>query len=149
MIGINAYAHRVLAAAATAITVAGLGCHSGNGPTDIAGPFGADEPAAVVVISDAPAEFLPKVVTVKAGATVEWRNTGGISHSVEFLSEDAPEGMASSHSRLLAPHQTYTRTFGVPGTYTYACRFHCINGMVGKIVVVADQRVPKAAAESR
>ena len=138
MIGITPNMHRVLAAVAVAITVAGLGCRSGSSPVT-AGPGGRHEPAAVIVISDAPAEFMPNALTIRAGDTVEWRNTGGIAHSVEFVGEVAPEGTASSQSGIMAPNETYSYTFKVPGTYAYICRFHVINGMVGKIVVLADQ----------
>ncbi len=125
-------------AVAAATAVAAFGCRTGGSPVT-PGPAARPAPAAVVVISDAPAEFMPSALTIKAGDTVEWRNTGGITHSVEFVGEAPPEGTASSQSGILAPNETYTYTFKVPGTYTYICRFHVINGMIGKIVVLADE----------
>ena len=136
MIGMTPNRYRVLAAVA-AIAVVGLAPRISPAA---AGPRGREEPAEVIVISDAPGEFMPRTVTVRVGDTVEWRNTGGIAHSVEFVGEAPPEGTASSESGIMAPAETYSYTFKVPGTYTYVCRFHVINGMVGKIVVVADQR---------
>ena len=69
---------------------------------------------------------------------MEWRNTGGIAHSVEFVGEALPEGTASSQSGVMAPGKTYSFTFNAPGSYAYICRFHVINGMIGKIIVVPD-----------
>jgi plastocyanin len=114
-----------------------------------AGPGGREEPAAVIVISDAPGEFMPKTVTVKVGDTVEWSNTGGIAHSVEFVGEKLPEGTASSQSGVMAPSKSYSFTFTAPGSYPYICRFHVINGMIGKIVVIPDQPASGTTAGTR
>jgi plastocyanin len=148
MIGITPNMHRVLAAVAAATAVAGFGCRTGSSPVT-AGTGGRQEPAAVVVISDAPAEFMPSALTIRAGDTVEWRNTGGIAHSVEFVGEAPPEGTASSQSGTMAPNEIYSYTFKVPGTYAYVCRFHVINGMVGKIVVLADEPASGSTAGTR
>lgn len=107
------------------------GCNSGESPTTASGI----KPAVVVLISDHPAEFEPQIITIRAGDTVEWRNTGGISHSVEFLGGQGPEAVSLSSSHLMIPGGSYMRTFTAPGTYLYGCRFHLINGMAGKIVV--------------
>jgi plastocyanin len=109
---------------------------------------GRKEPAVLIVISDVPGEFMPKTVKVKVGDTVEWRNTGGIAHSVEFVGEALPEGTASSQSGVMAPGKTYSFTFNAPGSYAYICRFHVINGMIGKIVVVPDQPASGTTADT-
>jgi len=136
---------RVLAAVVALIAVASAGCRTGSNPVT-AGPGGRAEPAAVIVISDTPAEFMPNALTIRVGDTVEWRNTGGSSHSVEFVGETLPQGTASSESGLMLPHETYSYTFKAPGSYAYICRFHVINGMVGKVVVVADHPASGATA---
>ena len=148
MIWITPNVHRVLAVVATATAVAGFGCRTASSPV-ASGPGGRQEPAAVVVISDAPAEFMPSALTIRAGDTVEWRNTGGIAHSVEFVGEAAPEGTASPQSGIMAPNDTYSYTFKAPGTYTYVCRFHVINGMTGKVVVLADEPASGTTADTR
>jgi plastocyanin len=135
MIEMNPNMHRVLAAVA-AIALVALAPRISPA---VAGPGGREEPAAVIVISDAPGEFMPRTITVKVGDTVEWKNTGGIAHSVEFVGEILPEGTASSQSGLMAPEKSYSFTFKAPGSYPYICRFHVINGMIGKIIVVAEQ----------
>ncbi len=147
MIGMTTHMRRVLAAAA-AIAVAGLGCPAGSSFA-AAGPGGREEPAALIVISDAPSEFMPRTVTVRVGDTVEWRNTGGIAHSVEFVGETPPEGTASSQSGVMAPTKSYSFTFKAPGSYAYICRFHVINGMIGKVVVVPDQPASGSTAGPR
>lgn len=128
---------RVLAVVTAAIAVASSGCRSGSSPPAV-GLGDREKPAAVIVISDAPTEFMPNALTIKAGDTVEWKNTGEIAHSVEFVSDPLPEGVPSSPMGLMPPHKSYSYTFKASGTYAYICRFHVINGMVGKIIVVAD-----------
>jgi plastocyanin len=137
--------HRVLAAVA-AIAVVALASQISPAA---AGTGGREEPAAVIVISDAPGEFMPRTVTVRVGDTVEWKNTGGIAHSVEFVGEVLPEGTASSQSGLMAPQKSYSFTFKAPGSYPYICRFHVINGMIGKIVVIPDQPASGTTAGTR
>jgi plastocyanin len=114
--------------------MASLACLTGSSFAG-AGPGGREEPAAVIVISDAPSEFMPRTIKIRVGDTVQWRNTGGIAHSVEFVGEVLPQGTASSETGLMAPNKNYSFTFSAPGTYAYICRFHVINGMIGKIVV--------------
>ena len=148
MIGMTPKIHRVLAAVAAVIVIAGLACETCSSSA-AAGPISREEPAAVIVISDAPGEFMPRTVTIRVGDTVEWKNTGGIAHSVEFVGETLPEGTASSESGLMAPQKSYSFTFKAPGSYAYICRFHVINGMIGKIVVIADQPVSATPAGIR
>ncbi len=127
-------------AALAVISVAAFGCHRER--TSFT-RTGANRPAAVVVVSDHPAEFVPNVLTVRVGDTVQWYNTGGISHSVEFLNENA-----RGTSFIMKPQQGASYTFTEPGTYKYGCRFHIIDGMEGKIVVVADPNLTRVSAGS-
>jgi plastocyanin len=130
------HAYLFLAGATALMIVAASACRT-QVPPATTGQSG--EPAAVIVISDNPAEFVPSTVTVKAGDAVEWRNTGGISHSVDFLEPRPLQSGASPEGGVIAPNHTYIRTFLTPGTYKYVCRFHIINGMTGKVVVTPDQ----------
>jgi plastocyanin len=87
--------------------------------------------------------FDPGVIHIKAGQSVEFRNTAIITHSVTDdpkLAEDPkdasePSGVAPFDSRDIAPGQVFTQTFTTPGTYVYFCTHHEDDGMVGKIVV--------------
>lgn len=67
-------------------------------------------------------------VTIDAGGTVTWTNTGDASHTVT-----ADDG--SFDSGTLASGDTYSFTFDEPGTYTYHCNIH--SSMTATIVVVA------------
>jgi plastocyanin len=146
MIATTTNVSRVLAALGAAIVVAGLACRTGS---SFAASGGREEPAAVIVISDAPSEFMPRTIKVKVGDTVQWSNTGGIAHSVEFVGEVLPKGTASSESGIMAPKKSYSFTFDAPGTYAYICRFHVINGMIGKIVVTPSEPSASATASAR
>jgi plastocyanin len=132
--------------AVVAIALAALGSRT---IAAAAGPGRRDEPAALIVIRDAPSEFMPKTVPVPVGDTVEWRNTSGIAHSVEFVGEILSVGRASSRSGVMAPGKSYSFTFKSSAAYAYVCRFHVINGMIGNIVVVPDQPDPGTTTGTR
>jgi plastocyanin len=136
----NIYTRWSVAAAIVAIGVAAFGCQQKSATAGA----GARTPAAVVVVSDTPAEFVPNVLTVRVGDTVEWSNTGGIAHSVEFLNGNA----RGTSFIIINPDESASYRFTAPGTYSYACRFHVIDGMEGKIVVVGDSDVTKVSADS-
>ena len=75
-------------------------------------------------------KFEPKVLTVKAGTTVEWVNEGG-RHTVE-----ADDG--SFKSNVLKQGEKFEHAFAKPGKYPYHCEFHGEKGgkdMAGTIVV--------------
>ena len=79
--------------------------------------------------------FSPDMLTIQAGETVEWQNTGG-THNVngsQATFPDNPEGFFSGNAAP-APW-TFSHTFNTPGTYNYQCDPHAGLGMTGTIVV--------------
>jgi plastocyanin len=70
--------------------------------------------------------FMPASITIKTGATVQWRNDDSVSHTAT-----ASDG--TFDSKNLDRGQTYTFTFTKAGTYAYVCSYH--PNMTGKIVV--------------
>lgn len=79
--------------------------------------------------------FDPRTVTVNAGDTVTWRNTGSTEHSVTSAGSGTP-----SFDRVIQPGQTTTVTFPSTGTVDYYCRFHGDPdgaGMAGTVSVQA------------
>jgi plastocyanin len=116
-------------------------CAIAGGGTRAGGPAGALAPVAKTV-GPVPArganphvkltnfKFEPKVLTVKAGTTVEWVNEGG-RHTIE-----ADNG--SFKSDVLTQGGKFEHKFVKPGSYAYHCGFHGEKGgkdMAGKIVV--------------
>jgi plastocyanin len=90
---------------------------------------GRAEDAASVRIVDS--EFQPRQLTVKAGATVTWKNEGKMAHTVT-----ADDG--SFESPALGAGKTFSRQFTEAGTYRYYCAFHGGaggDGMSGTVVV--------------
>ncbi len=69
----------------------------------------------VVVIKQM--HFDPQTVSVKVGDTVQWKNEDIFTHTVT-----ANNG--SFDSGPVAPGQSWTRTFKVPGIFGYHCRPH-------------------------
>jgi plastocyanin len=61
--------------------------------------------------------FQPDALTVAAGTTVSWTNTGATGHTVTF--DDGPDSGAIADGG-----GTYERTFDAAGTYDYHCSIH-------------------------
>jgi plastocyanin len=99
-----------------------LGACAHNGPAY--GP--ASSGAAATVKMSSGLRFNPAEVTIKAGQTVEWRNTSIETHTVTgqgFDSGDIKQGQVWSH------------TFPTAGRYEYVCKPHHGMGMHGVVVV--------------
>jgi outer membrane protein OmpA-like peptidoglycan-associated protein/plastocyanin len=67
--------------------------------------------------------FVPQKLIVAVGTTVTWTNKDAVTHTVKFPDKD----------QTIATGQSFTRTFGKPGEYTYICGIH--TSMKGTIVV--------------
>ena len=102
-------------------------------------PASESPPAAVaatgpgaVSITDGPSSsdfgFSPSSITVDAGATVTWTNTGTTpaGHTVT----GSGFGSGTLHSG-----QSFSHTFTTPGTFSYMCSIH--NFMKGSVTVAA------------
>jgi plastocyanin len=88
--------------------------------------------------------FQPATITINAGDTIVWTNTGAMAHTVT-----ASDG--SFASGLFGPGETYSQTFNTAGTIAYYCIPHGTpagEGMAGTIVVqaVAPPAVPAPVA---
>lgn len=101
-------------------------------------------PAATTVIHISTfLKFEPREVTIPLGGTVEWRNSSIETHTVtddpaaakDPAHAELPAGAQAFDSGPLKPGQAYSRTFTVPGRYSYFCRPHEMHGMLGAIVV--------------
>jgi plastocyanin len=91
----------------------------------------------------AKSRFDPDTVTIAAGDTVKWTNTGFVTHSVTFdpsmaakaVNVALPPGVAPFDSGSIEEDGTFSHTFTIKGTYRYICKFHEAMGMVGTVVV--------------
>lgn len=84
----------------------------------------AAKPAAETIVAIKDFAFAPPILTVKAGATLVWRNDDDEPHSI--VSGDQRSG-------ALDKGDTYASTFATPGTFDYRCGLHPF--MKGKVVV--------------
>ena len=88
-------------------------------------------------------QFRPADLTIPKGATVTWTNAGQVVHTVTddpakaINKSDAvlPSGAQPWDSGNVAGGATYSRTFDIPGQYTYFCIPHEALGMVGHLTV--------------
>ena len=120
--GLRSIRHRVTTAALALVVLLGAaGCgsaaHFSSGTT-------ARAPDEVLIRGFA---FVPRTITVKAGATVTWVNEDVAVHNIV-----ADHGTFPS-STDLNQGQKYSHTFNTPGTYRYICGLHTF--MTGTVVV--------------
>jgi plastocyanin len=106
-----------------------------------AGGACAAEPKATAVVQMTDSfTFEPRMVTVHAGDTVEWRNASSFIHSVsadpKLGSASLPPGAAAFASGDLQPGASFRQLLKVPGTYRYFCMEHEGVGMTGEISVL-------------
>ena len=116
----------------------------GLGGCGLSGPAH-DAPVAnaAAVVDMGFSSFDPAVVHVRAGQSVEWRNTALITHSVTDDSSVAadpkdasvPQGATAFNSGDISAGETYSQTFTAPGTYKYFCTHHEGMGMLGTVIV--------------
>lgn len=96
-----------------------------------------------VTMTDKPPTYLPGKLTIKAGTTVEWKNTAATLHDVTTDSSavqnakdvSLPPGAKPFDSGFMPPGGTWSYTFSVPGHYVYACIPHEKDHMLGEITV--------------
>ena len=102
--------------------------------------------------------YSPQNVTVDAGTTVSWTNTGGF-HDVNGETNTVAGGsfnnpvafsLPAISGSSSSPTCIGSYTFTVPGVYSYDCSIgsHAANGMVGTITVVAAGGCTDAAASN-
>ena len=129
------FRRQLLVVLAMALPLAGCGV---GGPA-----HGPPDARAAAVVDMGFESFTPASVTVKAGQTVEWRNTSPITHSVSFDPNAAakagdaalPTGAQPFASGDIAAGNVYLHTFDMAGTYHYFCTHHEGGGMLGTVVV--------------
>ena len=74
--------------------------------------------------------FSPADITVPAGTTVTWVQSGNNPHTTTSY-----DGLWDSGILPGGSGQTFSYTFNTPGTYRYFCRPHEAIGMVGTVTV--------------
>lgn len=103
----------------------------------------APSPQAAAVVDMGFTSFEPEVVHIRAGQSVEWRNTALITHTVsdnKAIAADPndasiPAGATAFDSGDIPAGQVYTQTFTVPGVYKYFCMHHEDYAMLGTVIV--------------
>lgn len=89
-----------------------------------------------VIVNAAGLSFTPQSLTIDAGQTVEWQNTGGV-HNVNGSQVAYPGNPEAFNSGAPAGAPwNFTHTFNLPGTYQYHCDPHLTAGMTGTITVL-------------
>ena len=81
--------------------------------------------------------FTPAHLTVPAGTTVRFVNSGPFDHTVTSgLSSRAADAPGEEFDRALGSGKTFEVTFDSPGDHPFFCRPHESMGMKGVVTVV-------------
>jgi plastocyanin len=91
--------------AALALTAASPGCGSSE--------KGSKQSSTDVAVADF--SFTPKLIDVKPGQTVTWKNQGQTTHNVKGK---------GFFSNALDPGKEYSFRFSKPGRFSYLCTLH-------------------------
>lgn len=126
----------VVTALASGLCLSGCGI---TGPAHTQPP----PPAVAATVTMGMTSFSPAAIRIRAGQTVQWRNTSLMTHTVTANPALAanpanvrlPQGAAPFHSGKIAAGQVWAHTFATPGTYRYVCLPHERQGMAGTVVV--------------
>lgn len=103
------------------------------------GSAGSGPMKAVVAVVDT--AFKAVEVTISAGGTVTWRQSGSQPHSVSANNgsfESSPNCSPIKADQCLGEGDAFSEGFDQPGTYNYYCRVHGLpdgTGMVGTVTV--------------
>jgi plastocyanin len=111
------------------LTIAVAACSGGGvgSPSATEAPSDAAPSGTAGAVSIVDFGFEPADLTVTAGTTVTWTNTGAATHTVKW-SDGSPE------SPGLTNGATYQRTFDTAGSFPYVCGIH--GSMSGTITVI-------------
>jgi LPXTG-motif cell wall-anchored protein len=92
--------------------------------------------------------FQPGSVTISAGDSVVWTNTGAAPHTVtdDNGAFDSSPNCPNSLSDCMQPGDSYTHTFSSAGTFDYHCKVH--PNMTGTVVVEAAETSPGPTTSS-
>lgn len=89
--------------------------------------------------------FTPKDITINAGDTVIWTNTGG-THNVNGTQGTYPSN-PESFGNSVGSGWVYTFVFTIPGFYDYQCDPHVGLGMTGSVTVQNSNAVAALPVE--
>jgi plastocyanin len=117
------------AALVAAVTLAGCGGGGGTDGKDSKAPPAAGPQSGETAVRIVNFEFKPQKVVVKPGTKVTWTNDDTNIHDIKDTSP-----LATPASRELSKGETFSISYGQPGTYSYVCGIHPY--MTGSVEVV-------------
>jgi plastocyanin len=85
--------------------------------------------------------FVPASSTAQVGQVIEFKNTGSVAHTVNFL--DNNDSCLTDDT--LNPGATWDVMFSAPGTYHYLCTIHAPN-MKGDLTLTGSAATPSSPA---
>jgi plastocyanin len=103
--------------------------YSGGSYSTTSGPGGP------VTINTVNMTFDPAPITISAGTTVHWMNSGPLAHTVTSGTGSADANAGAMFDQALGSGGSFDFTFATAGTYPYFCRPHEAMNMRGTITV--------------
>ena len=119
----------LLIAAVVAVALAGCGGGGDKEDKEAKSQSGKGSQSGDGAVKIANFEFKPMKVVVKPGTKVTWTNDDSSIHDIKDTSP-----LATPVSASLSKGDTFSITYGQPGTYSYECGIHPY--MTGSVEVV-------------
>ena len=104
------------------------------------------EAAATSTVSIVDFGFTPASLTVAAGTTVTWTNTGAVIHSVTSDTGAFDSSPSCPGGACINPGASYSHRFAQAGTFAYHCRVH--SNMTGTVIVTAAAQTTTTTAST-
>lgn len=79
--------------------------------------------------------FLPDVVKISPGTTIDWTNISNVVHNVVGIYNKTSGSKVSVDSGLIQHNTSWKYTFNEEGVFQYQCTIHSQEGMKGTIIV--------------
>jgi plastocyanin len=109
-------------------------------------PAPAPGAAATAAVSIVDFGFTPASLTVAAGTTVTWTNTGAVIHSVTSDTGAFDSSPSCPGGACINPGSSYSHVFAQAGTFAYHCKVH--PNMHGTVIVNAAAPTPTTTAST-
>ena len=122
---------RRIVGALAALSIIAAACGGQAGPTGGTGGGSGGGAAEANTVAIGTFVFEPRLLTVKAGTTVSWRNDHTLPHTVTSGIPGSKDG--KFHGELAEKTGTFQHTFTEAGLYEYFCSIH--PGMTGTVDV--------------
>jgi len=86
-------------------------------------------------------KFAPATLVVSNGTQVTWVNDDSVTHFINSDPHPSHNALSALNSLEIKKDESYSFTFAQPGEWAYHCSAHVPQNMVGRVIVLDDQKL--------